>query len=76
LMPIGFMLIGFGADENNFKKLSIVDGIAALISIPVLTVILLNMPFKVGFAVPEATEALILGIWMVFTGVKLLKYGH
>ena len=76
LTPIGFMLIGFGAKENKFKELSIAIGIAALISILVLPVILLNMPFKVGFAVPEMTEALILAIWEVFTGVKLLKYEH
>jgi hypothetical membrane protein len=76
LTPIGFMLIGFGAKKNKLKKLSIAVGIAALTSILVLPVMLLNMSFKVGFAVPEMTEALILAIWMIFTGVKLLKYEH
>jgi hypothetical membrane protein len=35
--------------------------------------IFLVMPFKVGFAVPEIIEALILAAWMVFMAVKLLR---
>jgi len=76
LSPVGFILIGLRAEENKFKKLSIVTGIAALVSILVLPVIILTMPFKAGFAVPEMIEAFILAIWMVFTGTKLLKYKH
>jgi len=74
--PIGFILIGFGTKENTIKKPSIATGIAALIAILILPIILLVMPFKVGFAVPEMTEALIVATWVIFMGVNLLKYKH
>lgn len=72
LAPIGFILIGFGAKESAMKKLSIGAGIAALIAILILPAVLLALPFKVGFAVPEMIEALIIAAWVVFMGVKLL----
>ncbi|MGB9134802.1 MAG: hypothetical protein WCC63_04360 [Candidatus Bathyarchaeia archaeon] len=49
-----------------FRKLSIATGFAALASILLLPVILLVLPFKVGFAVPETIEAFVLAILMVF----------
>jgi len=71
--PIGFILIGLATKENAIKKLSVATGIAALIAILILPIIFLVMPFKVGFAVPEMTEALILATWILFMGAKLLK---
>jgi len=73
LAPIGFILIGFSAKESAVKKLSIATGIAALIAILILPVILLALPFKVGFAVPEMIEALIVTTWIIFMGTKLLR---
>lgn len=74
LAPIGFILIGFGTKGNVIRKLSLATGIAALISILVLPIIILVLPFKVGFAVPEMTEALIIAVWMIFMGTKLLEH--
>jgi hypothetical membrane protein len=76
LAPIGFILIGFSAKENTMKKLSITAGIAALIAILILPIILLALPLKVGFAVPEMIEALIVAAWIIFMGTKLLKFKH
>jgi hypothetical protein len=53
-----------------------VAGIAALIAILVLPIILLVLPFEIGFAVPEIIEALIVAAWTIFMGAKLLKYEH
>jgi len=71
--PIGFILIGLGTERGTIRTPSIVTGIAALLAILILPMIFLVMPFKVGFAVPEMIEALILAAWMVFMGVKLLR---
>jgi len=73
LAPIGFILIGVSAKESAVKKLSIATGIAALIAILILPVILLTLPFKVGFAVPEMIEAFIVATWIIFMGTKLLR---
>ena len=74
LAPIGFILIGYTAKENKIKKISIVTGIAALISILIFPAILLALPLKVGFAVPELIEALIVSVWIIFMGTQLLKF--
>ncbi len=74
LAPIGFILIGITAKEGTIRTLSIATGIAALIAILVLPVILLALPFKVGFAVPEMVEALIVAVWIIFMGTKLLTH--
>ena len=71
--PIGFIMIGWGTERETIRTPSIVTGIAALLAILILPMIFLVMPFKVGFAVPEMIEALILAAWMVFMGVKLLR---
>ena len=73
LAPIGFILIGLGTERDTIRTPSIVTGIAALLAILMLPMMFLVMPFKVGFAVPEMIEALILAAWMVFIGVKLLR---
>ena len=74
LAPIGFILIGFSANDSAVKKLSIATGIAALIAILILPVVLLALPFTVGFAVPEMIEALIVATWIIFMGTKLLTF--
>lgn len=71
--PIGFILMGLGRERGTIETLSIITGIAALLAILVLPMIFLVAPFKLGFAVPEIIEALILAGWIVFTGVKLLR---
>jgi hypothetical membrane protein len=71
--PIGFILIGLGTEIDTIRTASIITGIAALLAILTLPMIFPVMPFKVGFAVPEMIEALILAAWMVFMGVKLLR---
>jgi len=73
LAPAGFLLIGFGTKEGAIKKLSFACGIAALLTILVLPVIVLALPFKVGFAVPELVEALIISAWTVYMSAKLIE---
>jgi len=74
LAPIGFILIGLGSKEGTMKKLSIITGIAALMAILILPIILLALPFNVGFAVPEIIEGLIVAAWIIFMGTKLLTF--
>jgi hypothetical membrane protein len=74
LGPIGIILIGFSSKENIIKKMSITTGIVALISILILPATLLVLPIKVGFAVPEIIEALIVSAWIIFMGTKMLKF--
>jgi hypothetical membrane protein len=71
--PISFIMIGVGTERGTIRTPSIVTGIAALLAILILPIIFLVMPFKVGFAVPEIIEALILAAWIVFMAVKLLR---
>jgi hypothetical membrane protein len=73
LTPIGFILIGFSSKQKNMKKLSIATGIAALITILTLPLIILVLPFKIGFAVPEMIEGLIVAAWIIFMGIKLVR---
>jgi len=74
--PIGFILIGLETERGTIETLSIIAGIAALLTIFMLPMMFLLTPFKVGFAVPEIIEALILAAWIVFMGVKLLRVQH
>lgn len=73
LAPAGFLLIGFGTKERAIKNLSVTCGIAALLAILVLPVIIFASPFKVGFAVPELVEGLVIAVWTVFMSAKLLR---
>jgi hypothetical membrane protein len=74
LPPIGFILIGFGTEEIVIRKISLASGFAALLAILLLPMIILVLPFRVGFAVPEMAESIIIASWMIFMGVKLLKH--
>ncbi|MGD8566004.1 MAG: DUF998 domain-containing protein [Candidatus Bathyarchaeota archaeon] len=73
LAPIGFILIGLSVKDNTLKKFSISAGIGALIAILVLPIFLLVSTFKVGFAVPEMIEGLIVAAWVIFMGTRLLR---
>jgi hypothetical membrane protein len=73
LAPAGFILIGFGTKEDAIKKLSFACGIAALLAILLLPVILLALPFKVGFAVPELIEGLIVSAWTIYMSARFFK---
>lgn len=72
LTPIGFLLIGFGTKQGTIKKLSIACGTAALLAIIVLPTIIFGLSVKIGFAVPELVEALIIATWTLFMAAKLL----
>ncbi len=72
--PVGFLMIGFGSKESTIQKFSITGGITALLAILVLPIIILVFPFKVGFAVPELIEALIMSAWTIFMSSKLLAH--
>ncbi len=73
LVPTGAMLIGQGDGEKVIRTLSLATGIAALLAIAGFPVVLFFLPLKVGFAVPEITHGLIMAVWMIFMGTKLLR---
>jgi hypothetical membrane protein len=74
LLPLGFILIGFSNEDNVTRRFSLVSGVAALIAILVLPIIIFVFQLKIGFAVPEITEVLIIAVWIIFMGAKLLKH--
>ncbi|MGD0330384.1 MAG: DUF998 domain-containing protein [Nitrososphaeria archaeon] len=73
LAPIGFILIGYGTRQGLTRKVSIVAGIAAIMAIFVLPIVFFVLSARVGFAVPELIEALIISAWTTFMSIKLLK---
>ena len=74
LAPLGFVFIGFGTEEAKIRKLSIWSGVAALVSILILPIIFLFLPFKFGFAVPEIINTVITTVWIFVMGIKLIKH--
>jgi hypothetical membrane protein len=74
LAPLGFVFIGFGTEEAKIRKFSIGSGAAALVSILVLPMVILFLPFKVGFAVPEIINTIITTVWIFGMGTKLIKH--
>jgi hypothetical membrane protein len=66
-------LIGIGDGGKVTRRLSLATGIAALVSILVLPMIIFFLPFKVGFAVPEMIHGIIIAVWTIFMGIKLLR---
>jgi hypothetical membrane protein len=73
LTPAGFLLIGLGTEEQGIRRLSFACGILALFAILVFPVLILALPFEVGFAVPELFESLAISCWTLPMSVKLLK---
>jgi len=74
LAPLGFIFIGFGTEEAKIRKFSIGSGVAALVSILILPMILLFLPFKFGFAVPEIINTIITTVWIFVMGITLIKH--
>ena len=75
LVPVGFLLIGSGTKGSAVQGLSFACGIVALLAIIVFPVIILALPFKVGFAVPELIEGLTISSWIsLYVGSSFL--GH
>jgi hypothetical membrane protein len=74
LAPLGFVFIGFGTEEAKIRKFSIGSGAAALVSILVLPMVIMFLPFKVGFAVPEIINTIITTVWIFGMGTKLIKH--
>jgi hypothetical membrane protein len=72
LAPAGFLLIGFGTKEQAIKNLSVACGVAALLAILVLPVLIIALPFKIGFAVPELAESLAISVWTVYMSTRLI----
>jgi len=74
LTPTGFLLIGAGKKDSIIRKLSYVCGVAALIAILGLPVIVLALPLRIGFAVPELVEGLIISAWTINMSTRLLRH--
>jgi hypothetical membrane protein len=72
LAPVGFVMIGLGTKDSTIKKFSVVCGLTALLAILVLPIIILFLSFKMGFAVPELIESLIISAWTIFMSSKLV----
>jgi len=73
LAPLGLVFIGLGEKGQGIGKASLVLGILALLSLIILPVIVFALNLKVGFAVPEFLEALLLSIWAIFVSTKFLR---
>jgi hypothetical membrane protein len=71
--PAGFLLIGFGEEEDTIRKLSFVCGFAALLAILVLPTAVFVLSLNVGFAVPELVEGLIISTWTIYMSIRLLR---
>jgi hypothetical membrane protein len=59
--------------ERTIKNLSFTCGLVALLTILVFPAVIFVLPFKVGFAVPELVEGLIVAVWTVFMSTRLLR---
>jgi hypothetical membrane protein len=71
--PAGFLLIGFGEEEDTIRKLSFACGFAALLAILVLPTAVFVLSLNVGFAVPELVEGLIISTWTIYMSIRLLR---
>ena len=73
LVPIGFLLIGFGSKDSLLRIVSLACGTVALVAILVLPIVVAELHLKVGFAVPELAEALAVLVWTMLLSAVLLK---
>jgi hypothetical membrane protein len=73
LAPLGLLCISRGEESRQFGKVSLTLGIIALLAIFGLPVITFAANLKIGFAVPEFAEALLLSIWTFGVSLKLLR---
>jgi hypothetical membrane protein len=72
LLPLGFLLVGLAAEDNKIRSLSLVCGIAALFAIVLLPIVIFTLSIKIGFAVPELTESLIISIGTILLSTTVL----
>lgn len=70
--PSGFLLVGFAAEGNIIRRLSIISGITGLFAIFVLPLVISALSFKVGFALSELAESLIISNWTILLSAKLI----
>jgi len=73
LVPIGFLLIGFGSKDSLLRIVSLACGTVALVAILVLPIVVAALHLKVGFAVPELAEALAVLVWTMLLSAVLVK---
>ena len=73
LAPLGMILIGLGAEAGSVRKVSLTCGAAALMAIFIVPIVVFGFSLKVGFAVPEEMEVLIIAVWTLFMSSKLLR---
>ncbi len=71
LVPIGLLVLGIGMKSLG-RSLTIATGVASLLAILVLPITFGGL--KVGFAVPEIIESLILSGWVVVMGARVLAH--
>lgn len=71
LVPVGMLVLAFVFEDRRWVWFTVGSAVAAIVSIIVLPVALLNAP--VGFAVPEIIEAMFLSAWIALTGVRMVR---
>jgi hypothetical membrane protein len=74
LAPLGVILIGLGEKRRAIRKISLVLGVFALLSLIILPGVVFGLNLQVGFAVPEFLEALFLSAWTICCSLELLRY--
>ncbi len=73
LTAIGIIYIGSAERHNQFGKVSLVFGFAALIALFVPPLIAYIVNLQIGVAVPEFLESLMLSTWTFLVSLKLLQ---
>ncbi len=73
LTPLGLICIGGREMSRQIGKVSLVLGIAALLTIFGLPIITFVANLQMGFAVPEFMESLVLSVWTFWVSLKLIK---
>jgi hypothetical membrane protein len=73
LTPLGLICIGGREVSHQIGKVSLVLGIAALLTILGLPIITFVANLQMGFAVPEFLESLMLSVWTFWVSLKLIK---
>jgi hypothetical membrane protein len=73
LAPLGIICIGKGDESKQFGKISLSLGILALFAILGLPIVTFAFNLRIGFAVPEFAEALVLSIWTFWVSLKLIR---
>ena len=73
LAPVAIICIGQEVKSKKFGKVSLTLGIIALLAIFGLPVITFVVNVRIGFAVPEFAESLLLSIWTFWVSINLLR---